>query len=87
MTSANDLVVFMCPPLSDYPKPPEDHSSSELRDCPKCNQKMWLSETKKSALLFCACLNKEILLACYDCIKKHVQENPEYFKNWKRIDL
>lgn len=40
-------MVGMGPPLSDYEKPPEDQSHSELFDCPKCNEKMWLSEKKK----------------------------------------
>lgn len=82
-----DLVVIMCPPLSDYKEAPKDQSHSELFDCPKCNEKMWLSDKKKGALMFASCLDKEILLGCYHCIKKIAQEDPPLFTECKKVEL
>jgi ssDNA-binding Zn-finger/Zn-ribbon topoisomerase 1 len=67
---SNDAVIFMCPPYPKYKEPQEDHSKSELWDCPKCKGKMWLSEKKKGQIMFSACANMEIILGCYPCIKK-----------------
>ena len=72
---SKDLVVVMCPPLADYQEAPKDQSHCELTDCPECNQKMWLSEKKKGLLMFASCLQKEILLSCYRCVKKTFQED------------
>jgi hypothetical protein len=84
---SNDLVIVMCPPLSDYKEAPKDQSHSELFDCPKCKDKMWLSEKKKGMLAFASYINKEIILACYHCITKMAQEQPELFTESKRVDL
>lgn len=83
----SDMVMIMCPPLADYPEAPKDQSHSELRDCPKCNEKMWLSEKKKGALLFSALINKDIILACYRCITKMVEADPTLVKGAKQVDL
>lgn len=83
----NNSVVIMCPPLSDYPEAPKDQSHSELFDCPKCKQKMWLSEKKKGALLFSACINKDIILACYHCITKMAEKDPSIFLDSNKVDL
>jgi hypothetical protein len=85
MTS--EAVVVMCPPLSDYPEAPKDQSHSELFDCPKCKEKMWLSDKKKKMLLFSACLNKDIIIACYHCITKMVYEDPEQFANHLQVNI
>ena len=77
----------MCPPYPQYKDAPADQSHSELFDCPKCKSKMWLSEKKKGVLTFASCMNKNILLACYDCIKKIAQEDPETFLNNKIVEL
>jgi hypothetical protein len=71
-----NLAIIICPPLHKYKEAPKDQPGSELFDCPKCNQKMWLSQRKKGVLMFYAGLNKDILLACYDCITKIVKEDP-----------
>jgi len=84
---SNDLVIVMCPPYPEYKEAPKDQSHSELRDCPKCKNQMWLSEKKKGMLLFASCINKEIILACYHCITKMAQEEPELFTESKRVDL
>jgi hypothetical protein len=84
---SNDLVIVMCPSHSDYPEAPKDQSHSELRDCPKCKNKMWLSEKKKGVLMFASCLQKNILLACYHCITKLAKEEPELFTESKRVKL
>lgn len=84
---SKDLVVLMCPPFSDYPNPPEDHSHSELFDCPRCNEKMWLSDKKKGALTLAACMKTETLLGCYPCIKKYVEEQHQFFKQFNKVDL
>lgn len=78
---SKDCVIIGCPPLSDYLKPPEDHSHSELFDCKMCKNKMWLSEKKKGILMFASCLNNEIILGCHNCIKKFILENPKSFKD------
>ncbi len=82
-----DLVILMCPPYPEYKTPPEDQSHSELFDCPKCNEKMWLSEKKKGVIMFASCLDKEILLACYSCIKKIVEADPSLILESNKVDL
>lgn len=82
-----NLVVVMCPPLSDYPEAPKDQSYSELFDCPKCDAKMWLSDKKKGVLMLSSCLNTDILLACYPCIEKEVKANPEMFRQNQLVNL
>ena len=62
-------VTIICPPLADYPEPPEDQPGCELFDCPKCKQKMWLSSKKKGVLMFASVIGKDIILACYHCFK------------------
>lgn len=85
--SKKDLVIIMCPPLDDHPEAPKDQSQCELFDCPKCKNKMWLSEKKKGALMFSACHDNEILLCCYHCLKKMVKEDPDFFSDHIRVDL
>jgi len=68
-----DLAIIICPPYPEYKEAPKDQSHSELRDCPKCKEKMWLSEKKKGVLMFASCLGKDIFLSCYDCFKKHAE--------------
>lgn len=84
---SNDLVIIMCPPLSDYEKAPDDQSLSDLCECPKCKQKMWLSDKKKGVILFSACLEKEILLACYHCITQLAKDDPSLFIYSKQVPL
>ena len=87
MKQSNDLVVIMCPPLSDYPEAPKDQSHSELFDCPKCKEKMWLSEKKKGVLMFSSCLEKTILLGCYHCIKQTIERDPSLLIETQKVDL
>ena len=77
----------MCPPYPKYKEYPKDQSISVLIDCPECKGKMWLSEKKKGAMLFAEGSGKEILLACYDCFTKFVEENPGIFASLTRIDI
>lgn len=83
----NDAVIIVCPPYPEYKNAPEDQSHSELFDCPKCKQKMWLSEKKKGVLMFSSCLNKEIILACYDCFRKLAKENSCIFSDLIKVDI
>lgn len=83
----NDTVIIMCPPHSDYTEPLEDQSHSELFDCPKCKEKMWLSQKKKGVLMMASCINKKIILGCYHCIKRMVKDDPSLFLESKRVDL
>ncbi len=83
----DELVLVACPPLSDYEKSPKDQSHCEPFDCPKCQEKMWLSDKKKGILAFSSCLNKEIILACYHCVTKMAQEDPSFFINSEMFDL
>ena len=83
----SELVILMCPPLSDYPEQPEDHSKCEPFDCPKCGNKMWLSEKKKGVLLFSSLLNREIVLGCYPCITKYASDNRELFLDAEQVNL
>lgn len=87
MSKKKDLAIIMCPPHPEYKEPPSDHSHSELFDCPKCKGKMWLSQKKKGVIMFAAGIGKEILLACYDCIKKLAAQDPEFFRNSQKVDL
>lgn len=84
---SKDVAIVMCPPHSDYPEAPKDQSQSELRDCPKCKNQMWLSEKKKGVLLFASCIGKDIILACYHCITKMVEKDPSLFLDSKKMDL
>lgn len=83
----NDLVIVMCPPYPEYKEAPADHTHSELFDCPKCKSKMWLSEKKKGIIMFSSCVNKNILLACYDCITKMAWKDSEFFADHKMVKL
>jgi hypothetical protein len=74
-----DLSIIVCPPLSDYPEAPKDQSHCELFDCPKCKQKMWLSEKIKGVIMFSAVSGNDIFLACYRCLEKLVKDDPEFF--------
>jgi hypothetical protein len=82
-----DLVVITWPPLSDFSEAPKDQSASDIRECPLCDDKMWLSERKKGLIMFAACANQDILLACYNCIIKKAQENPSFFKGSERVNI
>ncbi len=84
---SKDLAIIMCPPYPEYEEAPKDQSYSELFDCPKCKNKMWLSDKKKGALMFASVFNKDILLACYDCIKKVAKEDPSMFIDYEKVDL
>lgn len=37
--------------------------------------------------MFAACLKKNIILGCYNCIKKIALENPEIAKDFVQVDL
>ena len=87
MNKDNDCVIVPCPPYSKYKEQPKDQSHCELFDCPKCKEKMWLSERKKGMLMFASCLEKEIILGCYDCIQKFVESNADSLKNAKEVNL
>jgi len=82
-----ELLIVTCPPLSDYPEAPKDQSKSDLFDCPECKNKMWLSEKKKGILLFASCLNRDIMLACYQCFEKEVRDNPEFFRESQQVNI
>ena len=77
----------MCPPYPQYKEAPSDQSRCELFDCPKCKSKMWLSEKKKGVLTFASCMNRDILLACYDCIKEVAENEPELFADHSMVKL
>lgn len=85
--NTDDYVIVMCPPYPEYKEQPEDQSLCELRDCPKCDGKMWLSEKKKGILMSYACLQKEIILACYNCITELAKKNREMFTGATRVHL
>jgi len=84
---SNEAIMIMCPPHDDYPEAPKDQSHSELFDCPKCNNKMWLSDKKKGILMFSSCLEKEIILACYHCITKMVNDNPQIMDVAQKVEI
>ncbi len=84
---SKDCAVVIYPPYPEYKEAPDDHSASELFDCPKCDKKMWLSEKKKGILLFNSCLDNDIVLACYDCIKKIAEEDPEFFVGSTQVNI
>jgi hypothetical protein len=83
----NETIAIICPPLSLYPEPLPDQSECEEFDCPRCKEKMWLSKKKKGIILFSACLNNNIILACYTCFTKMVIEDPELLKDSKMLEL
>lgn len=70
-------MILLCPPYSQYKEQPKDQSPAELFNCPKCKEKMWLSQKKKGMLMFHACANTHITLACHSCIIKILNENGE----------
>lgn len=87
MTEKKDLAIIMCAPYPEYKEQPKDQSHCDLFDCPKCKGKMWLSQKKKGAILYSAAIGREILLACYDCIKRLAKEDPELFKDSERVNI
>ncbi len=66
--SKKELVMIMCPDLKSYPEAPKDQSASDLFDCPKCKEKMWLSDKKKGVILFSSAIGRDVVLACYPCM-------------------
>ena len=84
---SKDLVIIMCPPYPEYKEAPKDQSHCELFECPKCKEKMWMSQKKKGAILFASAIGKEILLCCYNCLQKEVYKDPDFFSDSKQIDL
>ncbi len=85
--SDNTAVVIMCPPYPEFEEAPEDQGHCELFDCPKCKSKMWLSDKKKGILMFSSCINKEIILGCFDCIKKILIDDPDIFLRSVKLDI
>lgn len=83
----NDLVMFPCPDLKSYPEAPKDQSESELFDCPKCKDKMWLSVKKKGYLMFSAALGKKIVLACYPCITEMAENDRALILDAKQLNI
>jgi len=70
----NDLVVIPCPDLKSFPEQPKDQSKCESFPCPECNENMWLSEKKREILIISNTLKKEVILGCYPCILKKLEE-------------
>lgn len=78
--------VFMfCPPLSQYQEQPLDISKCTIEDCPKCKNKMWLSEKKKEIIKKNE--KENIYLLCFNCFSEFAKDNPKMFLNHKRINL
>jgi len=83
----NNIVMIMCPPYLEYKEDPKNQSASELRDCPKCKNQMWLSKKKKGVLMFASLIGKDIILACYHCVTKMVEKDPTIITGSKKVDL
>lgn len=83
----SEVAIIMCPPLSDYPEQLEDQSKCEPFDCPKCGNKMWLSDKKRGVLMFSSLTGKKIVLGCYPCIKKYASDNRELFIEAKQVNI
>jgi len=83
----SNFVMIACPPYPQYQTAPEDQPNSELRDCPKCKGKMWLSGKKRGLLMFHAVLKDEIFLACYDCVTKFAKENRGFFDDAEMMKI
>ena len=69
---AGNVVIIPCPPLREYKEQPHDQSLCTAEPCPFCNNNMWLSEKKKFYIRVAPTMGKEVLLGCYDCIKKQI---------------
>lgn len=85
--SKNDLVMIPCPDLKSYPEAPKDQSASDLFECPKCKEKMWLSQKKKGAIMFSAAIGKKIILACYPCMTEMVENDHALILDAKQVNL
>lgn len=83
----HETIVVMGPPLSSYPTAPSDQSKADLHDCPFCKNKMWLSVKKKKLLIFHSCLGNEIILGCYECIKKFIEDNQDVIGEIKKLEI
>lgn len=83
----NNICIIPCPPYPEYLEQPLDQSHCELSDCPKCDGKMWLSEKKIAAISLAEIIGREIILGCYNCIRKWADENPELLMQSKRIGI
>jgi hypothetical protein len=83
----NHIAVIICPPLSKFPEAPKDQSTCEAVDCPDCENKMWLSEKKKGVIAAYDALGKEIITLCYNCMTKHILDDPSIMINHTTADL
>lgn len=82
-----NIGVIVCPPLSKFKEQPSYMSTCTLEDCPKCGNKMWLSENKKSLIKTFNSLPSELIIGCYDCMRDFFKENPEYLVNAGMLDI
>lgn len=85
--TSKDAVMIMCPTLADYKEAPIDQSPCEPFDCPKCKEKMWLSAKKKGVILFAALVEREVILACYNCITKMAEAGELPLLDAQQINL
>jgi uncharacterized protein YbaR (Trm112 family) len=85
--SKKDLVVIPCPPHSEYETQPDDQSHCELFVCPKCKSKMWLSQKKKGIIMFASVLDKDILLACYPCMRRIIEDDSSIISDSEMVNI
>lgn len=69
---------LICPPLSQYPKPPDDQPGCRLVECIHCNKQMWLS-AKKVNMIESGIPENNVF--CYECFYNFARKNPQFILN------
>lgn len=81
------LVLIPLPPLSKYPKPLEDQSTSTAEKCVDCGKYCWVSIRKKTVMQELKHQNIDFYAGCYDCIEMKIKNNPKLVKDCKMFML
>ena len=82
-----DVVVIFCPPVSLYPKKPDDISEATKEPCPVCHELMWFSEKKKLMKAISENLQKNIIHECHACFEKRMENDPDLLLNNHLINI
>lgn len=74
----DNVIIIPCPPLSSYKEQPGDQSECTAEPCPLCKENMWLSLKKKEMIEAAELAEREIFLACYNCITSNLEKSDKF---------
>jgi hypothetical protein len=75
---SDNPIIIPCPPLSNYKEQPNDQSVCTAEPCPLCDKNMWLSLKKKAMIEAAELAEREIFLACYNCITRALEKSDKF---------